>query len=191
MGEEAATPGLPVALARATGLSPGNFTLEKPPDAAGSAAIIRQIQELTFFAATHSGLLCCARQQKTLTRLCRSCGRSLFPVEAFGNLRTSHHPTRSSGAESKDPALSLPKDPAFTRRHKRSHRQFGRFCAIYPSSSRSSDRTLSSPICRRANSMHARTRSTTFSGCLGADPTPSVACAFPDGSSITVSTDSS
>ena len=29
MGEEAATPGRPVALARATGLSPGDFTLKK------------------------------------------------------------------------------------------------------------------------------------------------------------------
>ena len=84
MGEEAATPGLPVALARATGLSPGNFTLEKLPDTAGSAAINQQILGTHVFAATHSPPIYCARQHKTMNHLCRSCGRSLFPVEDRG-----------------------------------------------------------------------------------------------------------
>ncbi len=41
-------------------------------------------RELTFFAGTHFPRVCCARQQKTPTRLCRSCGRPRFPVEARG-----------------------------------------------------------------------------------------------------------
>jgi hypothetical protein len=47
MGEEAATPGLPVALARVLDFPPAIHPRESPA-AAGSAAIIRQIQEPRF-----------------------------------------------------------------------------------------------------------------------------------------------
>ena len=50
MGEEAATPGQPVALARVSGFPPAIHPRESPA-AAGSAAIIRQAQELSRFAA--------------------------------------------------------------------------------------------------------------------------------------------
>ena len=50
VGEEAAMPGQPVALARVFWNVPQRFTLENHQTAAGSAAIIRQAQETSRFA---------------------------------------------------------------------------------------------------------------------------------------------
>ena len=49
-GEKAATPGQPVALARVPGSIPPAIRFRKSPAATGSAAIIRQAQELSRFA---------------------------------------------------------------------------------------------------------------------------------------------
>jgi hypothetical protein len=51
VGEEAAMPGQPAALARVFWNVPRRFTLENHQAAAGSAAIIRQAQETSRFAA--------------------------------------------------------------------------------------------------------------------------------------------
>jgi hypothetical protein len=50
MGEEAATPGQPAALARFSEVVPRRFTLENRRSAAGSAAIIRQAQKRPRFS---------------------------------------------------------------------------------------------------------------------------------------------
>ena len=79
--EEAATPGQPAALARSLEVSPATHSRESPA-ATGSPAIIRQSQELSRFAATHSGADFRRDQYKKRSRLCRTCGRCDSFVEA-------------------------------------------------------------------------------------------------------------
>ena len=59
---------------------------ECSPAAAGSAAVSSQAQESSRFRCTHSRILRCGPQYKTITLLCRTCGRRHFPVEERGNL---------------------------------------------------------------------------------------------------------
>ena len=79
-------PGQPVALARVFWNPPAIHPRESPA-AAGSAAIIRQAQEISRFAEPTLLPVCCVSQQKNLASLCRSCGRCDFPVEDGGKLR--------------------------------------------------------------------------------------------------------
>ena len=65
VGEEAATPGQPVALARVSGISPGNSP-SRIAGAAGSAAIIRQAQELSRFAEPTLRQIVASRNTKDL-----------------------------------------------------------------------------------------------------------------------------
>ena len=67
VGEEAATPGQPVALARVSGISPGNSP-SRIAGAAGSAAIIRQAQELSRFAEPTLSQIVASRNTKNLCR---------------------------------------------------------------------------------------------------------------------------
>jgi hypothetical protein len=66
-GEEAATPGQPVALARVFWVPPGN-SLSRITAAAGSAAIIRQAQELSRFYASTLSQIVAHRNTKTAHR---------------------------------------------------------------------------------------------------------------------------
>lgn len=64
MGEEAAMPGQPVALARVSGCPPAIHPRESPA-AAGSAAIIRQAQETSRFAEPTLCQIVAPRNTKT------------------------------------------------------------------------------------------------------------------------------
>jgi hypothetical protein len=64
---------------------------------AGSAAIIRH-SGLSRFRFTHSQPERCAPQYKSNPRLCRTCGRSAFPVEERGKLRKIRGPRRRCSA---------------------------------------------------------------------------------------------
>src|SRR5579864_3185283 len=66
MGEEAATPGQPVALARVSLGAPPVIHPRESPAAAGSAAIIRQAQELSRFAPNTLSQIVAPRNTKTL-----------------------------------------------------------------------------------------------------------------------------
>ena len=66
MGEEAATPGQPVALARALWVRPPAIHPRESPAAAGSAAIIRQAQEPSRFAPNTLRQIVAPRKTKTL-----------------------------------------------------------------------------------------------------------------------------
>ena len=66
MGEEAATPGQPVAPARALWVRPPAIHPRESPAAAGSAAIIRQAQELSRFAANTLRQIVAPRKTKDL-----------------------------------------------------------------------------------------------------------------------------
>jgi hypothetical protein len=68
MGEEAATPGQPVALARALWVRPPAIHPREPPAAAGFAAIIRQAQELSRFASNTLSQIVARRKTKNLHR---------------------------------------------------------------------------------------------------------------------------
>jgi hypothetical protein len=67
VGEEAATPEPPVALARVFWVPPGN-SLSRITAAAGSAAIIRQAQELSRFYASTLSQIVAHRNTKTAHR---------------------------------------------------------------------------------------------------------------------------
>src|SRR5579864_3320400 len=68
MGEEAATPGQPVALARVSLGAPPVIHPRESPAAAGSAAIIRQAQELSRFAPNTLSQIVAPRKTKTFDR---------------------------------------------------------------------------------------------------------------------------
>ncbi len=88
MGEEAATPGQPVALARIFWIPPGN----SPSRITGCRWLCRNhpASSGTFtFRCTHSPSGHCASQHKKDLPLCRSCGGRDFPVEDRGKLRSN------------------------------------------------------------------------------------------------------
>jgi len=85
VGEEAATPGQPVR-ARALSWIPPAIHPRESPVAAGSAAIIRQAQELSRFAASTLKQSDCDSQHKNSVSLWRNCAGRIFPVEVRGKL---------------------------------------------------------------------------------------------------------
>jgi hypothetical protein len=66
---------------------PRRFTLENRRLPLALPQSFGKLRNATFFAVTHSPLLCCGPQYKSLLRLCRSCGGRDFPVEDRGKLR--------------------------------------------------------------------------------------------------------
>ena len=88
MGEEAATPGQPVALTRSLGSPPGN----SPSRITGCRWLCRNhsASSGTFtFRCKHFQPDRCASQDKNLASLCRNCGGHIFPVEDGGKLRSN------------------------------------------------------------------------------------------------------
>jgi hypothetical protein len=61
----------------------------EPPAAAGFAAIIRQLRNAHVFAEPTLRHFVAPRNTKKVRGLCRTCGRSVLPVEECGKLRTN------------------------------------------------------------------------------------------------------
>src|SRR5579864_7155289 len=107
MGEEAATPGQPVALARSLGAPPVIHPRESPA-AAGSAAIIRQAQELSRFAPNTLSQIVAPRKTKNLPSCAEAVedfislwkteeNQELLFVAHFVGARQSESPEHRSG----------------------------------------------------------------------------------------------
>ena len=79
IGEEAATPGQPVALAHVFWKFPPAIHPRESPAAAGSAAIIRQAQELSRFAASTLSQIVAHRNTKTRASLVKKLWRTIIP----------------------------------------------------------------------------------------------------------------
>jgi hypothetical protein len=114
-GEEAATPGQPVAHPRSWSV-PRRFTLENHRLPLALPQSLGKLRKHSRFRCTHSQPECRAPQYKKSAPLCRNCGRCDFPVEYRGKLEaiTRRTPEPDPVAE---PAPGIPMGSERSARH--------------------------------------------------------------------------